>query len=399
MNKESNEVAPAQSDTFRLFATGFALFSMFFGAGNLIFPLLMGQAVGAHWWVATIGLALTAVIVPFLGLAGMIFYDADSKRFFGRIGTVPGFLLLLFLQLILGPFGVIPRLITLMHAILKPFLFDISLPLFSVLSAILIFFCSYKRQNLIRILGLVLTPILLLSLGMLFFFGFWHRSSVLDIPFEVSDSFLHGLLFGYNTMDLIAAFLFATVVLPHFQKEINLECAEKRKKELSRKLVITSLIAATLLLFTYVGLSFIAAHHGPYVDYESAEELLGAIAFKLLGGTGGIFAATAIVIACLTTAITLALIFADYLRQDLCLDKISSHTALTITLIIAASFANLGFANIAAFLGPILQICYPGLIVLTLFNILHYMTGFQAIKIPVFLTFVISAVLYFSGVL
>jgi len=387
-----------QTNEFSLFATGFALFSMFFGAGNLIFPILLGQAVGANWWVAMIGLTLTAVIVPFLGLAGMVFFDADYKRFFGRLGKVPGFLLILLLQLILGPFGVIPRLVTLMHAIIKPYLFDVSLPVFSVFCAGVIFLCCFKRQNLIRILGVVLTPILLLSLALLFLFGFLDRPVLADAPMEATDSFLHGLFVGYNTMDLIAAFLFATVVLPHFQEEVALERPIDKKKALFKKIFATSLIAAALLFFTYIGLSFIAAYHAHTVTYSSSEELLGAIAYKLLGATGSFFAGTAILTACLTTAITLTLIFADYLQKDLCREKISSMTALIATLFIASCFSNLGFANIAAILGPILQICYPALIVLTVFNILHYTVGLQTIKTPVFLTFLLGAFLYFFGI-
>ena len=117
---------------------------------------------------------------------------------------------------------------------------------------------------MINILGVFLTPILLLSLACLFFFGFVQSSSLSEtLTLNNSESFLHGLVVGYNTMDLIAAFLFATVVLPHFQKEIALECPKDKKKALSKKILVTSLIAGTHLLFTYIGLAFIAAHHGP----------------------------------------------------------------------------------------------------------------------------------------
>ncbi|MFI0435083.1 MAG: branched-chain amino acid transport system II carrier protein [Parachlamydiaceae bacterium] len=394
---EKQTMPQIKAANFDLFATGFALFSMFFGAGNLIFPLLIGKSVGPHWWYAVLGLALTAVIVPFLGLAGMVFFDADCKRFFGRIGALPGFLLLLLLQLILGPFGVIPRLITLMHAIVKPYFSDIPLPMFTLIATLLIFVCSFRRQNLIQVLGVVLTPILLLCLASLFYLGFADRSSFPLVTVSAKESFLEGLLGGYNTMDLIAAFLFATVVLPHFQQEVRGDGCLNSKQALSKKMFFTSLIAAALLLFTYIGLCFISAHHGSAISNSSSEELLGSIAHQLLGRTGGLIAAVAIVTACLTTAITLTMIFADYLQKELCSEKISSMTALIATLAITACFANLGFANIAAFLSPILQICYPGLIVLTLLNILYYFTGFKIIKTPVFLTFLASALFYFFG--
>src|SRR5262249_40404462 len=127
----------------QVFTTGLALFSMFFGAGNLIFPLLVGREVGANSWAAIFGLMITAVVVPFLGLAAMILYRGDDRKFFGEVGRIPGLLILFFLQLILGPMGVIPRLVTLMHALAKPYLGEISLGGFSLLAACVIFGCTF----------------------------------------------------------------------------------------------------------------------------------------------------------------------------------------------------------------------------------------------------------------
>ena len=372
------------------FTAGFALFSMFFGAGNLIFPLLIGLSARDHWIFATIGLGLTAVLVPFLGLAGMIFFDADYYKFFGRLGKVPGSLLLLLLQLILGPFGVIPRLFTLMHAITKPYFFDISLLNFSLAAGALVFICTVRKQSIITLLGMVLTPILILSLLGLFFSGLITPSTHFTSDTGPWSSFFEGLLGGYHTMDLIAAFLFATVILPYFKKDENAS-----KASVPDQLLSSSLIAAGLLLFTYVGLTYISAYHGVSHQSQVSEELLGTIAFKLLGPIGSLTAAMAVVTACLTTAISLTSIFADYLQKDLLQEKIGKAASLVLTLVIAVLFANLGFDGINAFLSPILEICYPGLIVLTLMNILHYLYGVSIVKTPVFLTFFVSAFIYF----
>lgn len=375
--------------------TGLALFSMFFGAGNLIFPLLIGKAVGDNVWFAISGLGITAVLVPFLGLAAMVLFQADYQRFFGRIGKIPGLLLVLLLQLILGPFGVIPRLVTLMHAMAGHYLFDMPLALFSILAVTVIFGCSFKREQLIRFLGTILTPLLLLSLVALIFFGLTGNSSLNPSSASAEDSFLQGLFGGYNTMDLIAAFLFATVVLPHFQKESTLEHPQQGQRSILRKMVFSSLIAASLLFLTYVGLCLISARHGWALDAaHPPEQMLSAIAVKLLGPVGGSIAAIAVITACLTTAITLASIFADYLRKDLCKEKISATSALIATLATTTLFANLGFGGIAAFLGPILQIVYPGLILLTLLNLFHALYGYRMVKSPVFFAFAGSAVMY-----
>jgi branched-chain amino acid:cation transporter, LIVCS family len=376
-----------------LFTTGLALFSMFFGAGNLIFPLLIGKSVGSNIWFAITGLGLTAVIMPFLGLIAMVLFQADTRHFFGRIGKVPGLLLFLLLQLLLGPFGVIPRLVTLMHAMAKPYLFDIPLVLFSFLAALLIFGCSVREHQLIKFLGIILTPILLLSLAVLVFFGFSENASLNPATPSALDSFLQGLIGGYNTMDLIAAFLFATVVLPHFQRETEWESPIQGRKSILKKMIFSSMIAAALLFLTYTGLSLISAHHGWMLD-SAPEQTLSAIAHKLLGPAGGMIAAVAVITACLTTAMTLTSIFAETLRRDLCKEKIGRTWAIILTLIVTTLFANLGFGRLAAFLSPILQIVYPGLILLTLLNLLHSLYGFRGVKWPVFLAFSGSAIIY-----
>lgn len=386
---------PAQKRQSSLFTTGLALFSMFFGAGNLIFPLLIGKSVGGNVWFAISGLGLTAVVVPFLGLAAMVLFQADYHRFFGRIGKVPGMLLLLLLQLILGPFGVIPRLITLMHAMAGHYLLDMPLIPFSILAALTIFGCNFKQQRLIGFLGAILTPVLLLSLAALVFLGLTDGSSLNPVSLPAGDSFLQGLFGGYNTMDLIAAFLFATVVLPHFQKEKDLEHPTQRQQSLLKKMVFSSLIAAALLFLAYTGLCLLSAHHGWALDAACPpEQMLSAIAIKLLGPAGGCIAAVAVITACLTTAMTLASIFADYLRKDLCKEKISPALALILTLVAATLFANLGFGGIATFLGPILQVVYPGLILLTILNLFHSLYGYRMVKLPVFLVFTGSAIIY-----
>lgn len=395
MNDTTFPVSKKKVISFEVFTTGFALFSMFFGAGNLVFPLLIGKTAGLSWPYAILGLTLTAVIVPFLGLAAMLFFGANCQKFLGRIGKLPGVLLFFLLQMILGPFGVIPRLFTLMHAIMKPYLFNISIGTFSLAVSFLVFIFAFKQKNIIKLLGVVLTPILIGCLLLLFLSGVWHPSVESITEGGAWLSFKDGLFGGYNTMDLIAAFLFATVVLPHFKNEMSSETSAEQKKNLFEKVFYSSLIAASLLFLTYVGICFISARHSAALDpFLAPEEVLNAIAHKLLGNIGGAIAATTIVIACLTTAISLASIFANYLKKEISKNTLSFPFSLILTLVITVCLANLGFTGITKFLGPILEICYPGLIVITILNIFHYFTGFKAIKLPAFLTFALSTFIY-----
>ncbi len=95
-----------------ILTAGFAMFSMFFGSGNLVFPLLIGTQTLDVSTYSTLGLILTAVIVPFLGLFGMILYNGNTRDYFDKLGRIPSFLLILAMLSLMGPFGVVPRCIT-----------------------------------------------------------------------------------------------------------------------------------------------------------------------------------------------------------------------------------------------------------------------------------------------
>lgn len=347
---------------------GFALFSMFFGAGNLIFPLLIGRSTGEQVWPAIAGLAITAVLLPFLGLCAMILLRGQLERFFGVIGKIPGMVFLLILQLILGPFGVIPRLFTLMHATSKLYLFDLGIFPFSLLVAALILLSSFKKERIIGFLGTYLTPPLIGCLIIMVIAGLirptegWTPST--HTP---SESFIEGLLGGYNMMDLIAALPFAALVLPHFS---GTNSGQPSKRSLMKKMTVASLVAGGLLLLTYVGLCLIAARHSMALGEQVLpEQMVGALAGHLLGSTGGSIAALLIMIACMTTAVTLTANFSNYLRITLCKSRISSVASLLSTLALTTLFATLGFGGIASMLGPLLQVLYPALIGLTLVNL------------------------------
>ena len=93
--------------------SGLAMFSMFFGAGNIIFPLAVGHYAQDRTFLAVFGLLITAVAVPFIGLIAMILFEGDQKSFFGKIGQKPGFMVELLILLLLGPLGSTPRCVAL----------------------------------------------------------------------------------------------------------------------------------------------------------------------------------------------------------------------------------------------------------------------------------------------
>lgn len=373
-----------------VFFTGMALFCMFFGAGNLIFPLLIGKSAGSQLPSAICGLAISGVAFPFLGLIAMMLYRGNLHRFLERLGKGPAFWLLLVLQIAQGPLCM-SRLFTLMHASVKGYFAWATLPVASVLIAILSFILVYRPQRLVALLGIVLTPIFLLMLGILVVVGIAVAPPIPVALEGAGHHFIQGVKGGYMTMDLISALLFATMVVPHLVSETNGLSQEDEERAVRRKMTRASLIAAGLLTLCYVGLCWLSAHHSWTLPANvGPEDLLHTISVKILGYWGGIIAAITVFLACLTTAISLAAVFAKYLREDLFKSRISPTASLILTLAVTAAITNLGFSGIIRVMGPILEILYPGLIVLCILNIAFTFYRVKPLKAPVFIALTLA---------
>lgn len=378
-------------------AAGLALFSMFFGAGDLIWPLILGGNAGDKNLFAMFGLLITGVSLPLLGLIAMMMFGGDYRHFFGQVGKWPGIFLVFIIQAILGPLGSIPRLITLSFATLKPYIpASIDLFTFSILACIMVLVFTLKKNKVINLLGLVLTPILLLCLGCILVLGFVNPPQAHSIDWSQGEAFKNGLQVGYNTLDLIAAFIFAPFVLSHFMTEKEDMNDPENRKEVFTKMLKASLLAAGLLSAMYIGLTFVASFYTHILPADHLpEERLSAIAMHLLGPQGAFFACLAVAMACLTTAIPIVSICADYIQKDLLpIDK-GPLLPLGLTLALSVGIANLGFIGIANMLSPVLGILCPSLIVLSISNIINKMYEIRTRKTPIFLTFALSTVNYF----
>jgi branched-chain amino acid:cation transporter, LIVCS family len=374
---------------FEALSVGLAMFSMFFGAGNVIFPLAIGQHAGDKNLFAILGLIITAVIMPFAGVFAMILYDGNHRHFFYRLGKIPGFLLALMVITLLGPLGSTPRCIALTYSTLKSSFPMISPVIFSAVACTVIFIFTVRRNRILDLLGYLLTPLLLTALAVIVFLGFFMAPDI-HIHEQAGNMFFHGLQEGYNTMDLLAAFFFSSTILSILKNRF----AQNKVNEYIRISIQASTLGALLLAIVYVGFSFVSAIHGENLDAINKDELLSAITLKIAGPYAGILVCTTIALTCLTTAIALISVFSDFIQQEVFKERISYETTLMGALLITFAISTLQFTGISAFLGPILQICYPGLIVLTFLNISHKLTGFEPLKIPVFFTFALSVLIY-----
>ncbi|MGE3954355.1 MAG: branched-chain amino acid transport system II carrier protein [Parachlamydiales bacterium] len=377
------------------FVSGLALFSMFFGGGNLVFPLVLGGVAGSKTPVAMLGLFVTAIFFPLIGLFSLMLFEGDWRQFFGRLGVRVGALVFFIIQIVHNPMGAIPRLYTVSYATLERYLPTGSFFLFTLLASLLLFICAWKRSRVIQLLGYVLTPILLLSLGTILILGLVNRPPAPPVETPSLLVFGKGLTTGYFTLDFIASFFFATLVLTDFRRYTDHLEPREGRKVLARQFSKASLIAAILLGLVYIGMGLVAASHIPTLGEVKPENLLNSIAVHLLGEVGGFIASIAVAMACLTTAISLVFIFADYLGKDLFKGRIGKALPLVITLVSSAYLANLGFSGIAALLFPILSILYPALIVVAALNLAYKLYQFRPIKIPFYTVLLLSLFHYF----
>lgn len=375
---------------------GLALFSMFFGAGDLIWPMILGGWSGDKNLYAMLGLLITGVSLPLLGLMAMMLFQGNYRAFFGQIGRVPGFLLILVIQAILGPLGSVPRLITLSYATLKPYLgTSMSLALFSILFAAIVFVLTIKRNKIVTLIGLILAPVLLVSLGAILVMGFIDPPAAEVIAMSTKQAFYSGLNVGYNTLDLIASFIFAPLVLAYFVGSGSMDDeTPAARRQIFKKMVKACLLAAFLLSGMYVGLTYVASYYTPLLPPHAPEERLGALALYLLGPYGALFSCVAVALICLTTAIPINVITADFIQKDLLRGKANIIVCTCIALAISTLMSNIGFMGIANFLSPILNILCPGLILLSALSIMHKLYEMRMRRSPVFAAFALSTVGY-----
>lgn len=375
-------------------STGLAMFAMFFGAGNVVFPLALGMHAQDKSFYAILGLIFSAIAVPFSGLIAMILFNGDYHKFFGRIGKIPGFLVALFIMCLIGPFGAIPRCIALSYSTMMMFTPEVPLYIFSIASCALIFLFTIRPSSILELLGVVLTPFLLLTLVIIIGKGVFVGGTPPHNPTEGVNVLLEGLKEGYHTMDLLGAFFFSTVVISCLQKDLH-----PHDKEDYKKITILSLkasaIGAFLLGAIYVGFCYVASLQSESLIGVPKDQLLGTLALQMLGPYAGIVTSAAVALACLTTAIALASVFAEFLHQDIFKDKIRYPACLVITLVGTFFLSILNFQGIVAVLAPILSVCYPALIVLSILNLFYKLYNFQPVKIPVFTVFALSLFEFF----
>ena len=339
---------------------GFALFSMFFGAGNVIFPPYLGFGAGTQWvngflfyFIADIGLALFALFT-LLKVGG-------SENITGRIGSVASNILMSAIILCIGPMVAIPRTAaTTFEMSVAPLISGVSPVVFSVAFFIVVLLLSIRQSAVIDVVGKVLTPALLIGLLVLIIKGSISPLGSIANP-HVDSSFVivNGIKSGYQTMDVLAALAFGIIILKSAQEK-----GYSDARESSKMIRAAAVIAGVLLLIVYFGLTYLGATSASLFSLGiSRAELVIGIVERLLGKVGLVIFAVVVALACMTTAVALVSSAASFFEK-LTKGRLSYATLVIIICVSSAVISNLGLDRIVAVASPILDIVYPPTLVL-----------------------------------
>ncbi|MEG0780283.1 MAG: branched-chain amino acid transport system II carrier protein [Oscillospiraceae bacterium] len=369
---------------------GFALFSMFFGAGNVIFPPFLGMEAGPQWlsgffcyYMADIGLALVA-------LFAMLHCNTDLDGITKRIGKIPAVALSVAIILCIGPLLAIPRTAaSTFEMSVLPIFSGFSPVLFSILFFALIFLLCMKESSVVDIVGKILTPALFVGLLVLIIKGIVDPLGAVSVTPKIANVPASGILAGYQTMDVLAALVFGVLVL-HTAEEKGYTSRSDKFKVVGGG----GVVAGVGLLIVYAGLTYLGASvSGMYDSTINRSQLIIAIVESLLGRAGTILFGIVVALACITTAVALVSSTAAYFER-LSNKKIRYTWLVAAMCGFSAVVSNFGLDQIVSLASPILNIVYPAALTLIALSLvgkhIHNDNIFKFATLGAFLTAVLE---------
>lgn len=353
--------------------SGFAMFSMFFGSGNLVFPVQVGIEAQSSFLFSILGFVLTGVCLPFLGLVGIMQFEGDRHRYFSKLTPIPAFMLTLLMLSLMGPLGIIPRCASVSFGGFISLFPSTPLWVFNAAFILVIAALIWQRNRIVEIIGVYLTPIKLGSFILLIIIGVYFANRPLDAGLDPIHCLTQGVKKGYQTMDLIASFFFGSAIYEYIRSHVNPDLPLEQKKSLLLSLGIkASIVGGSLLALCYVGLVILGAKYAPILAGIKQESYLMVIAKETLGNYAVAFVAMTLIVSCLATATITASIFADFMQEDVTRNKMNRKIAIIFTLALAYSLSLLGFEGICKFLESILEWVYPFLMIFALYQMVCY---------------------------
>lgn len=355
------------------------LFGMFFGAGNLIFPVSMGQLAGSNLWWAVAGFLITGVGLPLLGVAALgVSREEGLYALSCRVSKGYGLFFTCLLYLTIGPFFAIPRCATVSFTVGIQQMFPQgeagALAIFSLVFFGAVLFFSLRPGEILTWIGKVLNPLFLCFLALLVLRALTSPlGQVADIAPSgnyVTSAFSTGLLEGYNTMDALAGLAFGIVVVQAIRQQ-----GIEKPGDVAKSTVLAGLLSSLLMALIYLLVALVGTQsRGMFEASANGGEALALIARHYFGGAGALILAATVTIACLKTAVGLITSCSETFVQ--LFPKGPSYKVWAVSFCLFSFLvANLGLNTILDYSLPVLMFLYPLSIVLILLTLTGHWFG------------------------
>lgn len=396
MSAMSSPTRPASAAS-RTLLVGLLLFGLFFGAGNLIFPVELGRLAGGRTPAATAGFLVTAVGLPILGVVASAVSGCSSVR--EMVSGVSRRYAVVFtaaLYLTIGPLFAIPRTATVSYEIgIAPLVGSqyrgVALAVFTVVFFGLTLAAALRPGRLVDWVGRYLTPLFLVLLAVLVAACIVRpmRSGPAPAaqPPYTGQAWAQGLLDGYNTMDALASLAFAIVIIDAVRR-----LGVTSPRAIASQTARSGLIAAVCLGLVYVSLAWVGATSGTAVpDADNGGAVLAGVARHQYGRAGQLLIAAIVLVACLKTAIGLVVACAEMFAQMVGHGSVRGWVV-GFTLV-SAVIANAGLAPIIAWSLPVLMFLYPLAVTAIILGLLSPVLGGRRLPQQLMTLFVALAAL------
>jgi LIVCS family branched-chain amino acid:cation transporter len=374
-----------------IWITGFALFSLFFGAGNLLLPPLLGYKAGDQWFWVAIGFMITAVVIPVFGILAHARLQGTMYDFGKKVSPVFSvvYCVIVYMISIAIPS---PRTASATHEVaIHPF-FETSSLLTSSIYFVMVFLFVMNRSKILNFIGKFLTPLIVIILFLVIGIGLFSSDMVMNTS-AFETPFVMGILEGYQTFDAIGAVVVGGVVIISLKLKGHQSATEKR--ELIRK---SGFIAGSGLFIMYAGLIAVGSFFGSeiFVDGSLSSDmqranLLTGISVATLGNIGNVFLSVLIALACFTTAVGIVTGTADYFKGLFNNSQRAYITTAVIGCLAGILVGQMNFHDIIVIALPILMFIYPITIMLIFLNVLPERYASPMIfKAVILVTFIFS---------
>ncbi|WNW10792.1 branched-chain amino acid transport system II carrier protein [Pseudomonas sp. DTU_2021_1001937_2_SI_NGA_ILE_001] len=352
-----------------ILALGFMTFALFVGAGNIIFPPIVGLQAGPNVWAAALGFLVTAVGLPVLTVIALARVGGAMDSLSTPIGRVAGLILATVCYLAVGPFFATPRTATVSFEVgVAPLTGDTPLALFlySLVYFLIVLVVSLYPGRLLDTVGRFLGPLKIIALGVLGVAAFVMPAGDIGaaLPAYSNGAFSKGFTEGYLTMDTLGALVFGIVIVNAIRSR-----GVESPKLITRYAVIAGVIAGVGLALVYISLFRLGSgSHAIAAGASNGAAVLHAYVQYSFGTLGSGFLAALIALACLVTAVGLTCACAEYFSRLLPL----SYRTLVIGLAgFSLLVSNLGLTRLIEVSVPVLTGIYPPCIVLVALSFCH----------------------------